>query len=892
MSRIYASRSASARTDRQQGTEGTSILSPCWANDPSKLPLPIPDEYEGGFAEVCERLEHLDSGEDWVAGLEDGVSPRGMYATCTTFGSPLQEPENKAYNSLSEDEQVVDFSELERLEKSIFVKAALQLLLDKIGAAGCGASNIANMENTSVGFGNNSGGGTPVSGRPARTSLSMAAADDALPTTLLPFSPSFPVLKAGLLRKANHHAMGAIWNNKLVEVHKGLFVYEGDEKSPKGRRRKSLPLHASICTCQPATSKSTVFELVLKKGAKRLWMCSNEDERNDWVHVINSAMIVLPAQGGRGTGGSIGGAQAIDPSSPHASDMLRYRDMRLAMEVADDRDNYLHAVAILLENGELCVPFPWIRRQIFPSQPEQATTNAISSFLPFYLKYARKRARQAQQPNHGGACVASPHSQSQQASGSNGGELTQLWKDMMRDKVCINGQIIHGEYGPEAILGALARVLTTLALQAKAHEETSKSLGLEAATPSTSGSARADKKQPDQHRLSSSVSQLALARIPSSSLGSLNEVQIVAHTMEILLACNRTQSGGDTYYCVEYLFRNPNLAVVCPYSSHAEPLQISLELVEEDSVHRVVSPCRTRPPPNPTEFSFGAGAQSPVPWRISGVSRPASVSSTSESCPRADSLPAIFSQEGHQSSRSAPDSEQLPHPDATGATPHGPRAPLSAPAAGGRFPYQGHFYDFESSTSSSLAENIGLSLVTGRYQSRHEAKNLKAEGNDLASTSEDTGTPRSRRALRRPVILVKIQANTAYKVCPLDPQDGDDSDIWSLVSARFEQHFIVSGVGLSKSDEFIRLKTMTVNHRPTSVEGGGEGEGEDSGHAFSQEDPSRPRSAPRQLSENVGSQPPLTSSDKTSGLPSVTLASRQQPERQMVGKEAPPDGAT
>ncbi len=37
--------------------------------------------------------------------------------------------------------------------------------------------------------------------------------------------------------------------------------------------------------------------------------------------------------------------------------------------------------------------------------------------------------------------------------------------------------------------------------------------------------------------------------------------------------------------------------------------------------------------------------------------------------------------------------------------------------------------------------------------------------------------------LTRPVILVKIQANTSYKICPLDPQDGDDNDIWSVVSA-------------------------------------------------------------------------------------------------------------
>lgn len=37
--------------------------------------------------------------------------------------------------------------------------------------------------------------------------------------------------------------------------------------------------------------------------------------------------------------------------------------------------------------------------------------------------------------------------------------LAQLWKDMKRDTVSINGLVLKGERGPEAIVGALTRCI-------------------------------------------------------------------------------------------------------------------------------------------------------------------------------------------------------------------------------------------------------------------------------------------------------------------------------------------------------------------------------------------------------------------------------------------------
>lgn len=120
--------------------------------------------------------------------------------------------------------------------------------------------------------------------------------------------------------------------------------------------------------------------------------------------------------------------------------------------------------------------------------------------------------------------------------------------------------VIYGESGPDSILGALARSIVLLA--SKAREKESK-LGL--LSPSYINARPSSAFVPSTHHPSTSG---------YTPLCAMTEVQAVAHTMDILLACNRTQSGGDTYYCVEYLFRNPSLVVICPYSSHAEPLQV------------------------------------------------------------------------------------------------------------------------------------------------------------------------------------------------------------------------------------------------------------------------------------------------------------------------------
>mmetsp|Transcript_5604 Transcript_5604/g.12768 ORF Transcript_5604/g.12768 Transcript_5604/m.12768 type:complete len:310 (-) Transcript_5604:2834-3763(-) len=102
---------------------------------------------------------------------------------------------------------------------------------------------------------------------------------------------------------------------------------------------------------------------------------------------------------------------------------------------------------------------------------------------------------------------------------------------MSRDRIAINGVQLSGEHGPETIVGTLVRRI------------------LECTAFAPNGT--------QLHRLSE-MSALIAAR-------------------DVLLACNRTQSGGDTYMCVDALCRAEGLMVLCPDSAEAEPVAIEVE---------------------------------------------------------------------------------------------------------------------------------------------------------------------------------------------------------------------------------------------------------------------------------------------------------------------------
>ena len=68
----------------------------------------------------------------------------------------------------------------------------------------------------------------------------------------------------------------------------------------------------------------------------------------------------------------------------------------------------------------------------------------------------------------------------------------------------------------------------------------------------------------------------------------LNEGQILACAKEILYACNRTHSGGDTYDSVNAMVCNENLAVLTPYDTEADPLEIKVDIIQRERSSVVV----------------------------------------------------------------------------------------------------------------------------------------------------------------------------------------------------------------------------------------------------------------------------------------------------------------
>ncbi|CAE7631541.1 unnamed protein product [Symbiodinium microadriaticum] len=62
----------------------------------------------------------------------------------------------------------------------------------------------------------------------------------------------------------------------------------------------------------------------------------------------------------------------------------------------------------------------------------------------------------------------------------------------------------------------------------------------------------------------------------------LDESQVLSCARDVLLSCNRTQSGGDTYYTVESLFVNRDFAVLTPFACEADPLEIVVDIVESE----------------------------------------------------------------------------------------------------------------------------------------------------------------------------------------------------------------------------------------------------------------------------------------------------------------------
>lgn len=123
----------------------------------------------------------------------------------------------------------------------------------------------------------------------------------------------------------------------------------------------------------------------------------------------------------------------------------------------------------------------------------------------------------------------------------------------------MNGDRISGELGAEAMVGALVRHISNKAEQIRLYQQ--KLVVQQASLPLDE--------------------QLEHVQIINSEF-SLSEALIVECARDLIVLCNRTQSGGDTYFCVEALLcgdRNESRAILTPFSAEADPLVFMIDAV-------------------------------------------------------------------------------------------------------------------------------------------------------------------------------------------------------------------------------------------------------------------------------------------------------------------------
>lgn len=324
------------------------------------------------------------------------------------------------------------------------------------------------------------------------------------------------IIKSGIIRKATGNSL-YLWKEKFVVLRHGEFTYEDDVGWGDAHKRKAVHLTVDQCSCRAFKLKSAdgnlVFELTDISGKRRLWMASTVMERDSWVRAINTAIIGSAGDFNIEEDQYLSGIpcsksqliatphlhQEGGNTAPYSTEIYNFNSIRTAISSMISAEDYQQHVTRLAYK-QLTVP-------VFYVQECTQSQNMPQEFLR--NSPASKRA------------ILS----------------SQVWKDLDRDVICVNGDIITGDKGPAAMIGAIVRHV---------------------------------------------LEQAERIRADLAGTGEkfdLNEGHALSCVRDVLLACNRTESGGDTYLCVSTLLSNPDLVVLTPFASEADPMDITVDVV-------------------------------------------------------------------------------------------------------------------------------------------------------------------------------------------------------------------------------------------------------------------------------------------------------------------------
>lgn len=551
-------------------------------------------------------------------------------------------------------------------------------------------------------------------------------------------------IKCGPLKKATHLVKGA-WKVKYVEIRRGVFSYYDDCLSKDAASegdlvRKNVRLHANTCVCRAVklNHKSltlvpgqAIFELSVDGSPRRFWMANSREERSAWIRAIHDAMIGGLVTRDEQQVDHIGRVGKVSRKSPYKRDLETYLKIQREVKNASNKQGYVWALSNIIDKP-LNVPVKWIS--------EQNHLTAEETELAF-----REDAV---------------------TTGVN-----QLWKDLARDTVQINDDLIKGGSGqaPERIVGAVTREIL-----------------------------RMDRSSPLR------------PKDPSFIWKGVTELQALSFARDILLSCNRTRSGGDSYYCVDALTNHPSMVVLVPSSLEAEPLSVTIEHYQQPtrtsrasySVHDRGGWLKTRTRQerrwkrlyfvlsegtlslykkgNPRPYGLEAQikvAETPMYVALASLSdtQAAKSNDIETAATRKSFILTIKGKEGTWE-------RQMRFPDEN------------------KFLIWAHALEKEIAkleTIDSPRRNLKFFQILAHREEQSGAKDDARVGfllgaNSLEENAEALGFDRAsitRRAMalalqhgggtKVPTVNVSVRASTTYKICTLDPQGNESEDTWA-----------------------------------------------------------------------------------------------------------------
>jgi len=563
-------------------------------------------------------------------------------------------------------------------------------------------------------------------------------------------------IKVGTLRKASHRMKGK-WKTKYVELRRGTFSYYTDTSTSSNKKqsdlkRNDIQLHASKCTCQAVTIHSvkilsssktngTVFEIKVQNGKRRLWMTNTIEECKSWIQAIHNAMI---------------GASVV-----RGDNFLEYSTREQQSKKKKGRHNNIHVPTNSPYKAYL-EQYLQIRQATQIATTKDEYISALQTLEDQPMKVPVQWIRlQLSDNNNNTLSNTAFHELDVSTS------VEQLWKDLLRDSVKFNNEeVLVGDafHGPERIVGRLTQLILS------------------------SCDAVMQDNSNDYMEQSSSNNQSVIS-----------EAQAIRYARDILLASNRTRSGGDSYYCAENLCLNRNMIVICPSSSEATPLSITVS----------------------KKGSTIGGGDSHVLEDVSGWVYARSSSSKSwkrqyimlsshgvltcyaEALPKPHEMVEQITL--HEATIVDNNNSNLVEKQKV-------KQKKSSSKNESTF-ISGHVVHIKTKDGKTSREYLFEDEFDYLYwhdslQQAANSLNKEEEANGISTSSVISNGYHCNRLHSTPAVEVVVNVCTEYKIASMDPVGIESEDTWAKLRTTFVQKFSLTGGGSSRGDEVVQLELM------------------------------------------------------------------------------------